>query len=457
MMIKETTISAEAHNLASGPFGTCFNGQTFQQEAIVSHNGWQYAAFYSKGGVLSLARRELPDGGWQVALFEDYAVKHDDVHNVPVVGVCLKDGTIHLSYDHHGSRLHYRRSVPGLASEPAKFAWEGAAFSADSDELVAGEPMKSVTYPGFIAMPDGRLQLLYRLGASGDGDWHLAEYDGSAGWTQLGMLLSRKGSYDTSPSRCAYPNPLRYDADGRLSITWCWRERPACGITDLRTNHDLCFAHSDDFGRTWQSADGATICRLGDGGVRGNGGDSGAITVDTKGIVVRGTKFLWGQMNTTTQFTDSKGRAHVINWQMFQDSESGSKDMNPWRYYHYWRGADSAWRTNLLPFAGRKPQIIFDAAGAAYVIHARAENRNYHGSDPGGLLTIARAAEASGWTDWEVVWQDAVLSVGEPLYDAFRLAKENILTIYTQEKPAAPGAPSRLRAIDFELPGMPFR
>lgn len=85
------------------------NGCAFQQDAITSYKGWQYAVFYSSLTASSLpeplfvhlARRQLPDGPWETIVFEDYPQMTDDGHNTVQVGICPGDGTIHLSYDHH--------------------------------------------------------------------------------------------------------------------------------------------------------------------------------------------------------------------------------------------------------------------------------------------------------------------------------------------------------------------
>jgi hypothetical protein len=55
------------------------NGNAFQQDAVTSFRGWQYAAVYSSlpGGLpeplyIHLGRRELPDGKWELLVFRDY-------------------------------------------------------------------------------------------------------------------------------------------------------------------------------------------------------------------------------------------------------------------------------------------------------------------------------------------------------------------------------------------------
>jgi len=92
------------------------NANSFQQCAITSINGWQYAAFYTDeikgvrkdGCYVNLARRQVSRArdtdtteAWQTILFEDYKQTVDDGHNTISIGVCKGDGTIHVAFDHH--------------------------------------------------------------------------------------------------------------------------------------------------------------------------------------------------------------------------------------------------------------------------------------------------------------------------------------------------------------------
>ena len=84
------------------------NGNAFQQDAITSLNGWQYAAYYSypvdgpkEPLYIHVSRRKLPRGPWDTLSFGDYPQITDDGHNTVQLGICPGDGTIHLSYDHH--------------------------------------------------------------------------------------------------------------------------------------------------------------------------------------------------------------------------------------------------------------------------------------------------------------------------------------------------------------------
>ncbi|XXH06143.1 hypothetical protein Hte_012589 [Hypoxylon texense] len=56
------------------------NGNAFQQDAIQSCNGWQYACFYSALPGASEPLK-LPRGSWETFAFEDYPQTTDDGHN----------------------------------------------------------------------------------------------------------------------------------------------------------------------------------------------------------------------------------------------------------------------------------------------------------------------------------------------------------------------------------------
>src|SRR5204863_6627670 len=117
------------------------NGRAFQQDALASVKGWQYTTWFDAERRLCVARRAVRGRKWQAIRFDDYHFKGNDTHNAPVLGICPADGTIHLSFDHHGSPLHYRVSKPGAATSPASTNWDASLFSDTTDQL---EPAKSV-------------------------------------------------------------------------------------------------------------------------------------------------------------------------------------------------------------------------------------------------------------------------------------------------------------------------
>jgi hypothetical protein len=81
-------------------------GQAFQQDALISYNGFQYTVYYNATRNVTIARRALPSGTWKEVVLP-HRNTADDAHNVISMGICKNDGTIHLSYDHHNTTLRY--------------------------------------------------------------------------------------------------------------------------------------------------------------------------------------------------------------------------------------------------------------------------------------------------------------------------------------------------------------
>src|SRR5215813_10525534 len=80
--IQESLIAPDANHL--------LNGLSFQQDALATYSGWQYAAYYNNPGSVRhvcVARRRLPDGDWETLEFGDYAETTSDEHNVISLGI----------------------------------------------------------------------------------------------------------------------------------------------------------------------------------------------------------------------------------------------------------------------------------------------------------------------------------------------------------------------------------
>ncbi len=421
-----------------GAYGQAINGKAFQQDALVSHRGWQYLAYYDAARRVCLARRKLPDGTWQILRFTDYDFTSNDAHNTISLGISARDGTIHLAFDHHGDPLHYRVSRRSVASDPEGVEWVPSLFGPVTSELEQGRPVR-ITYPRFVPTPDGSLQFSYRQGGSGDGDRMLVDYDPERGvWTGTRMIDSREGSYEdeagVSDSRCSYPNGYDYGPRGRLHATLVWRE------SSEGANHDLVYVFSDDGGRTWRNNRGEPL--------------AGPPRVDSPGITVVEIGRGLGLMNTHGQAVDSKGRIHAVMWHSTEASLSaagsapGRERWGPAearRYHHYWRDLEGEWHHGELPGrSGGRPKLFFDARDNAVLIF---------GSERGAAsdLMIAVATAATGWTDWRIAHTEPGPFVNEMLGDRIRWAEEGVLSIMVQDMPAEPHEPTPLSVLDFTV------
>ncbi|RSM35393.1 hypothetical protein DMB66_60560, partial [Actinoplanes sp. ATCC 53533] len=148
-----TTLTTQGRTAES--YTGLMNGESFQQDGIVSHRRWQYAAFWDEEGYVNVSRRPT-NGTWQTIRLTDYRTTTTDSHNVISIGLSHEDGSIHLSFDMHAQRFRYRKSVAGIATAPDTAAWSPGIFGAVQNSL-AGRDMAVMTYPQFTTMPDGNL------------------------------------------------------------------------------------------------------------------------------------------------------------------------------------------------------------------------------------------------------------------------------------------------------------
>jgi hypothetical protein len=430
-----------------GRFGSCINGKSYQQDAVISYNGYQYLAYYDGDRQVCLGRRELPTGDWKVIRFKDYAFKSNDGHNMFSMGVCPQDGTIHLSFDHHGNDLHYRVSLKDVASKPQAVEWDASLFGPVRSELESGKKVSHITYPRFWQTPDGGLQFSYRSGGSGNGESMLVDYDGKAGtWSGTRQINSGQGVFDDgkgqSGSRNAYPNGYTYDRDGTLHTTWVWREGAGTA------NHDLMHAYSKDQGKTWISSDGQKI--------------EGLACIDTPGITVAKISSAHGLPSMHGQAIDSRGGMHTVMLHCTDESLAavGSRPgAHRWglatarRYHHYWRDSAGKWQHTELPWvAGNRAKVFFDKQDNIYLIygekHEVSGSKKYYG--PLNLCIAAATAKAK-YTDWKVVHREKGAFFNEMLMDPYRWEKDEMLSVMVQELPKKPWQSTSLRILDFAL------
>jgi len=394
-------------------YGGYLNGESFQQDGIVSYGGYQYAAFWNTSRHVVLGRRALPTGDWSTLELADYTNSADDAHNTISLGVCPGDGSLHLSFDHHGNDLHYRKSVAGLVTDPATASWSASSFSATTSALVGSTKVTLVTYPRFVTEPDGGKMLFEaRIGSSGSGDEYLWEYDGAThAWTSLGMFVN--GTLD---SINAYPHGLSYTRGGaRLHMSWCWRETP-----DASTNHDLYYVYSDDHGRTWKNNAGAAVATSG----------SSYVTKSSSGIKVWTINQNRGLINQEHMAVDNTGRVHVLLSHM-PDAQADDATFDSARtksqFFDYWRSTSGTWTRVAMGI----PSIASFRGKLAI-----ASSNNVYAVLPD--LRIAAATAASNFATWTVLGStDAGRFFSDPLIDTARLVSEDKLTVFYPQKSSA--------------------
>ena len=440
-----STVSPTALTI-DGRYGTSINGRTYQKDALATHKGYQYIAFYDGERRVCISRRKLPNGEWKTIQFKDYYFASDDSHNIVSLGICPNDGTIHLAFDHHVHPLHYKVSVKGLANNPEKMEWSAASFSAIKSELEEAKPIK-ITYPKFWPTPDGNLQICYRVRGSGDGDRYLVDYNAKTGkWENTRQIDSSIGAFEDqlgkSTTRCSYPNGYDYDAKGKLHVTFVWRE------DSQGANHDLCYAYSEDNGKTWKNNAGEQFSEV--------------INVNSPGLVVQSIPRVFGLMNDHGQVIDSKQRVHAVMFHATKETieAAGSKlGETRWgpnaaqRYFHYWRDTDGKWNSFELPIAvGNRPKIFTDKKDNLILIYAGTSDNSIKGkSNKEEDLIVAVATAKRGWKDWQIVYSLKGPFMNDMLADIYRWKKEGILSVMLQNEPSKVRESSPLRVVDLKI------
>ena len=384
------------------------NGVSFQQDAIVSYKGYQYAVYWSVNQHVAVARRNLASGTWQTFELTDYRFEVNNAHYDISLGISPRDGTLHLSFYQWSSRFNYRKSVAGVLDNPEQFAWNSNIFGALQHGLL-GQEMTPVTYPRFVSSPSGKMLLLLRHGESGAGDSFIYEYDGNSGsWSRLGKLVD---GFATDIN--AYFNGMHYDGSGRLHATWVWRATP-----NATTNFDLHYIYSDDEGRTWRNNSGQIVAELG----------RFAITQNSNGIRVWEIAQNRGLINQEAQAVDSEGRVSMLMSHM-PDSEPSSSDFAAnrlkARVFHYFRQLNGQWQRTMLPgssFSYDRNKIAADSQNNLYAV----VNRD----------AIYRATSEGNWRNWQLVHAITDQSIfSEVQLDRERLASEGVLsTLHVSNK-----------------------
>jgi hypothetical protein len=217
------------------------NGRAFIQDNLWSTEDAQYAVWVAPDGTTFAGRRSL-DGQWRRVDLSTIPGNplaiptEDDQHNVYAIAVDSL-GYVHIAGNMHGDPLRYVRS-----SRPG-----------DLESLAAGEmagPGSRVTYPRFVALPDGTLLFFRREGGAGNGAIVLDTLEpGERAWRHVGAVLDGRPTEEG-----VYVHPAVDPWTGTVHVFFVWRGSP-----EPRTTNDVGYARSRDGGRTWETSDGRRL------------------------------------------------------------------------------------------------------------------------------------------------------------------------------------------------------
>ncbi|KAJ3987375.1 hypothetical protein F5890DRAFT_1405324 [Lentinula detonsa] len=431
------------------------NGESFQQDALVTFNGFQYAVLWvptanSSVRNAAIKRRSLPHGDWEGFVFTDYNQTDDDGHDIISLGISPGDGTLHLIWDQHDNSLNYRSSIAGVATNPTAVNFTGQLFSPLSDFLPGLESLDknvyfiNVTYPRFLRIPGSNtssadLLLEMRVGQAGQGDDWLYHYTPRSNWTLVGRYLE-VCKYN------AYINGLDFSSEGVLETTWTYRDyvnttgqdvaveagpngpENACASSGYiyLENHDMDYAYSADLGFTWHNNWGQVI---------GNLKAGTPIVPVSAGITMFGIPKYGGILNQEAQTLDRENRMHVLN----RENTTGIE-----QWYHYWRSSEIDWTRIALPLS-LAAHSINNITRTPTVIGKRGKLVSPPGFDTLLAVLPSNAPNSTGlsilgstsrrhFEDWKILWEISSGCGWEPLFDRYRLNMEDggdgVLSLY---------------------------
>ena len=218
--------------VSEGWSGTTINTVVFRKNSVVSYKDLQYTSFYDSSGHVILAKRSHGSDQWEIKRTK-LTGNIRDAHNSISIMVD-GEGYLHISWDHHNNPLHYTKSIqPG-------------SLELEESQAMTGANEAKVTYPEFYKLANGDLIFLYRDGSSGNGNLIMNRYHlQTKKWERINSnLIDGEGERNAYWQACV-------DDRGAFHISWVWRETP-----DVSSNHDLCYARSDDGGKSWVQSSG---------------------------------------------------------------------------------------------------------------------------------------------------------------------------------------------------------
>jgi hypothetical protein len=390
-----------AIDLGEGWSGNTVNTVIFRHHGILTWGEHQFTAFYVDEQRMRIVRRTLATNHIDTHDIEgEYNLR--DAHNSISLGVD-REGHLHISYDHHATRLRYRRSL-----HPRRIdAW--------TDELpMTGANEQAVTYPTFILPRAGYpLTLLYRDGVHNKGSARLKTYDeASQTWADRPVPILSGAEHKPWTSN-AYWNHPAIGGDGSLHLSFVWRTG-TLGEQQLVNNINIGYAWSPDNGLNWFTAHGRP-CGL----------PMTQVNAEVVWAVPPGSNLI----NQTSMALDSHNRPHIVFYA--NDAQGVPQYQHLWFDGHTWQHECVLHRSAPFDLRGggtlqipiSRPEVLVDQHDMAYLI--------FRGDLTGDEMSIVRLEPGQAGQGPVPLWP-MPLGFAEPIIDRTRWAQDQTLTLLVQ-------------------------
>lgn len=391
MLVPVLCYSQHLVEVGKGYSCTSVNTAVFRNNSLITHGDEQYISYYDADGYLTLGKRKLNSEQWTLHRTQ-YQGNVKDGHNI-ISMMVDGEGYVHVSFDHHGHKLNYCRSIaPGSLELGDKMPMTGV------DE-------GNVTYPEFYPLAGGDLLFVYRSGSSGRGNLVMNRYSlKEQKWTRVQDVL-----IDGENKRNAYWQ-LYVDEQGTIHLSWVWRE-----TWHVETNHDICYARSFDNGVTWYKSSGEQY-KL-------------PIKLSNAEYACRLPQNC-ELINQTSMSADAGGNPYIATYWRAPDSDVPQYRIvwNDGKVWHHRQVTDrktpfslKGGGTKMIPIA--RPRIVVEGGEVFYIF--RDEER-------GSRVSMAHAADVGigKWTITDLT--DFPVDAWEPSHDTELWKKQRKLHLFVQ-------------------------
>ena len=393
-----------SHDLGNAWASNTINTAIFRHHGILTQNGFQYTSFYVDEWTLRIVKRTHSN-----ETLETFDLKGEynlnDAHNGINLGYDNL-GFLHISYDHHGTQLRYRRSKQAYSVQE----W--------TDELcMTGVYEDKVTYPSFILPNNGSsLMLLYRDGRWDKGVARIKTYNEIMQCWEDRLTPVLSGAEQSPWTSNAYWNHPVAGSDGSLHLSFVWRTH-SIGKEELVNNINICYAQSFDQGLTWVTSRNLPY-RL----------PITQVNAETIFSVSPGSNLI----NQTSMALDSNNNPHIVFYA--NDHNGVPQYQHLWLDTNQWHCKIISQRTEVFNLMGKgtlkipisRPEIIIDSHDNVYVI--------YRGDLTHDQMTILKlTAPAYNFKPEKAQYiSHEDLGFSEPIIDRTRWEESNILSLLIQ-------------------------
>lgn len=396
-----------AYELGNAWSGNTVNTVIFRHHAIVTQQNYQFTSYYADTASMVIVKRNLTDNKIES---HTIAGKYNiyDSHNSISMGIDSL-GYIHISYNHHGNKLNYRRSL--YPYQITKWTYEIA---------MTGVKENSITYPAFVINPVSKsLQFLYRSGGSSNGQACLKQYTvKNSQWRDVHQPLIDGMSKERLKRSNPYWNHLAIDSKGNMHISYVWR-------TVSIKKDNVSFINNIGIDYTRSPNNGIDFYTINN-------------VKQTLPITLTNSERVWAiplasnLINQTSMAVDSSGNPHITYYS--NDSSGIPQYMHLWHDGNKWNNNVISNRTDRFDLSGRgtlrlpisRPEIVIDTTNTVYVIF-----RADYTDDKMSAVALYPPEYRYEPENIKTIWPDS-LGNAEPIIDRLYWQQTNKLTMLIQ-------------------------